>query len=272
MEKINCLKQAEKHLIELYNQDDLIKLIEERNKIEAKIFSGDLSYTQLTQEQIDEDLTDYEIFKETEINKKIIEEKDLYIRSWETLQAIILKPADNDKEGIKSWYHYEQGSNRVTICGQITVSKSIVMTLAGLYECDLMKFASFKEMSKIDKISSIRYTLKCRIQMPVGFSDRETIILTIGTFIPNSKDIFIPFKSINNGYYGIPKHKSNYEYFDIQYGFYYLKYIDENNCQLTNCYNLDPNISFIPQFILNQFMKSTIFNIMKDMKTQIDRQ
>ena len=75
-----------------------------------------------------------------------------------------------------------------------------------------------------------------------------------------------------NNYYGItlPPEDSKYLRIEVNYGFYYIKYIDEEYCEFTNCFNVDPKVTYIPWFILNSFTKELAYYVMDDLRNMIE--
>jgi len=143
-----------------------------------------------------------------------------------------------------------------------------------LAEVDLMNnfVDRFDEIKKMEEYSLFRWLVRIRIKMPITVTNREVIAVGFGTTIPDTKSCIMPFRSIINNYYGIecPPEDDNYKRIDINFGCFHIKYIDENSCELTNFYNVDPKIPLIPYFILNGFIKELSYYVLHDIKSQLE--
>ena len=49
-----------------------------------------------------------------------------------------------------------------------------------------------------------------------------------------------------------------------------IKYIDEEYTELINCYNIDPQLSFIPDQLINTFIRPFAYRIMSDIKKTVE--
>jgi hypothetical protein len=148
----------------------------------------------------------------------------------------------------------------------------MMKVLAVFAEIDLMTVDKFEEIQKVEEYSLFRWLVRCRIKMPLTFSNREAIVVGFGTAIPDTRSVILPFRSLGNNYFGItpPPEDSKYTRFEINYAFYHIKYIDEQFCELTSCFNVDPKIPMIPWFVLNTFLKEIGYYVMRDLKQQVE--
>ena len=161
----------------------------------------------------------------------------------------------------------------ITICTQCKVNANLLRVLSVYAELDLFKLENLGEMAKLREFSDFRWLIRWRMKMPLTFKDRETIILGYGTVVPDSPAILITFRNAYDTEYAIGQQNvdQNYEKFEVKYGFYHIKYIDENNCLITSCYNIDPNMKIIPNFLLNVFLKEIGCEVMRSFKKQFEQ-
>lgn len=185
-----------------------------------------------------------------------------------------IKDPDRSNNGIDTWFKYEENINSITICGRTLIRAPILRVLAVLSEVDLMSRSvdHFEEIKRIQNYSIFRWLLRIGIKMPPTFTNREVYAIGFGTIVPDTNTIIMPFRSINDKYYGFvtPPEGPDYKRIEIIFGFFHIKYIDEEYCELSNCYNVDPKISIIPTFILNTFIKELSYYVLNDLRTQIE--
>lgn len=147
--------------------------------------------------------------------------------------------------------------------------------LAVLAEVDLMNsfIDKFDEAKKISSYSLFRWLVRIRMKMPVTIANRECYLVGFGTVIAGTTSAILPFRSVVDQYYGFkpPEEESDFKRIVINYGFFHIKYIDENSCEVTNCYNVDPKVPVLPIFLLNTFLKELGYYIMNDLRTQVEK-
>lgn len=217
-----------------------------------------------------------EIFKENSTVKTIYDDKELYDRSLDALKRIRSTPPDKSSNNIDSWFSYESDVNSLTIGSRTLIKCSLLKLLVILAEVDLMsKFISrFESAVKLQEYSPFRWLVQARLKMPVTITNREVIILGFGCINPEDHTIFVPFRSVNKQYYSfipLPNENPKFLRIEILFGFFNIKYIDEETVEVINCYNVDPKVSVIPWFILNTFLRKISYYIMEDLKKQIEK-
>jgi len=151
----------------------------------------------------------------------------------------------------------------------------IIKILAILAEVDIMsKFVSrFDSISKLEEYSLFRWLVQIRLNMPVTITNREVIAMGFGCVDPEDNTIMMPFRSVNNEFYNsisLPEEDPNFLRIEIIFGFFRIKYIDEETVEVINCYNVDPKVPVIPWFLLNTFLREISYYIMEDLKKQIE--
>lgn len=152
---------------------------------------------------------------------------------------------------------------------------SLIKILAILAEVDIMsKFVSrFDSICKLSEYSLFRWLVQIRLKMPVTITNREIVAMGFGCVDPQDHTIFMPFRSVTDEYYKfieLPQEDPNFLRIEIIFGFFRIKYIDEETVEVINCYNVDPKVPVIPWFLLNTFLREISYYIMEDLKTQIE--
>jgi hypothetical protein len=238
--------------------------------LEKKIFSGELS----SRENKDDEVTDYEFFKSNILIQRIYDDSELFHRCWDAYKLMQTNKPDRSSNGVDTWFKFEEDVNTITIMARTIVKANIIKVLSILAEVDLMsKFVDkFEEIKKLEEFSFFRWLVRIRIKMPMTFSNREIVAVGFGTCLPDTKACILPFRSLINNYFRIegPEEDPNYKRIDMNFGFFHIKYIDENTCELANCYNVDPKIPVIPWFLLNTFIKELSYYIMNEIRQQIE--
>lgn len=138
----------------------------------------------------------------------------------------------------------------------------------------MSKFISrFDKISKMQEYSKFRWLVQIRLKMPVTVTNREIIAMGFGCVNSEDSTILMPFRSVNKEHYEfiqLPQEEKNFLRIEILFGFFHIKYIDEENVEVINCYNVDPKVPFIPWFLLNSFIKEISYYVMSDLKKQIE--
>lgn len=257
-------------LSKLHKNDDYNEAIALVKEIESKIFEGELT----SRDNRDEELTDYEVFKSYPLVHQIFDDDALFQKCFAALKEIDTKEPSANSNGIKSWFRYEEDVNTVTICARTLIKAPILKILAVISELDLLgqSVEKIESIERIQEYSLFRWLVKFRINMPPTVTNREVYAVGFGATLPEQNATIMPFKSVGKEYYGfkIPEETSEYKRIDFNYGFFYIKFIDEESCEVTNCYNVDPKVPLIPYFIINTFLKSLSYYVMNDIRTQIE--
>jgi hypothetical protein len=203
-----------------------------------------------------------------------LDDDELFQKCWESYKLTQSKTPDRSSNGIDTWFKNEEGVDTVTICGRTTINASMLKVLAILAEVDLMsKFMDrFDEIKKIEEYSLFRWLVRIKIRMPVTIANREILLVGFGTPIPDTQSCILPFRSISSNFYGMetPKEDPNYKRIEVNFGGFHIKYIDENNCELCNFYNVDPKIPLVPFFVVNTFIKELSYYVLYDIRSQLE--
>lgn len=223
----------------------------------------------------DDDKSDFEVFKDNITVKTIYDDKELVERCTGALKRMTTTTPDRSTNNIDSWFTYENDVNTLTIGSRTQMKCSLIKILAILAEVDMMsKFVSrFESLIKLEEYSLFRWLVQIRINMPVTITNREVLALGFGCINPTDNSVFLPFRSVNSEYYNfipLPPEDPNFLRIEILFGFFNIKYIDEETVEVINCYNVDPKVPVIPWFILNTFLREISYYIMEDLKKQIE--
>jgi hypothetical protein len=269
--EINEFQYFEEHmkkLAEMYNDDQIIECIDYVKNLESKVLAGEL----ISRENKKDDMTEYEKFKSEELISHVFDDNELFYRCWDSYKYLQNQKPDRSSKGIDNWFKYEEDLNSLTICARVVLKSNFMRILSVLAEIDLMKVEKFESIEIIKQYSLFRWLVNIKLKMPITISNREVVAVGFGTPIPHTKSIILPFRSVKDGYYGItpPPENPKYTRIDVNYGFYHIKYIDEEHCELTNCFNVDPKVSYIPWFVLNSVIKEIGYYVMDDLRKMIE--
>ena len=186
---------------------------------------------------------------------------------------------EREHKGVSTWYLYDDKVNTVTMCCKCTVKTSILHLLSVFAELDLMKdfINKFDKIEKIGDFSIFRWILDIKIRLPSILSNRDTIAYGIGKVLPEENSVLITFKSVDNALKEycnliIPENTSNVKYkrIDVNFGYHYIKIINEEECELYFCGNVNPKVSLVPMFIINKVMKELAFYLMDAFRKQFE--
>jgi hypothetical protein len=184
-------------------------------------------------------------------------------------------PPERSYNNIDSWFHNETDVSSITLGSKTKMKCKPIKMFAVLAEVDLLSKSvdRFDSIEKLEELSSFRWKVRIRINMPITIDNREIIVLGFGFFDPIDKSVYLPFRSINNEHYNFmstPEEVADYKRIEINFGFFHIKIIDDENIEITNCYNVDPKVPVIPWLILNTFLKEMSYYIMEDLRKQIE--
>ena len=229
----------------------------------------------VSRENKNEEKSDYEVFKENTTIRTIYNDKDLLDRCQAALKHIQNTAPDRSSHKIDSWFSHESDVNTITIGAKTIIKCSLLKIIAILAEVDLMsKFVSrFDSITKLQEYSMFRWLVQIRLKMPVTITNREMIAMGFGCINPEDSTIFMPFCSVNQQHYDflqVPSENKDFLRIEIIFGFFHIKYIDEETVEVINCYNVDPKVPVIPWFLLNTFLREISYYIMSDLKKQIE--
>jgi len=243
----------------------------QKKNVESKIFDGALT----SRDNKDEEKSDFEIFKENLAVKTAYDDMELIERCQDALRVILNQTPDRSSNNIESWFTHESNLNTITIGAKTIMNCSLIKILAVLSEVDLIsKFVSrIESITKLKEYSFCRWMVRICLNMPVTFTNREIIAMGFGYLDPKDNTILMPFRSVNDEYYKFlqpPAEDPNYVRIEIIFGFFRIKYIDEQTIEVINCYNVDPKVPVIPWFLLNTFIREISYYIMEDFKNQIE--
>ena len=194
-------------------------------------------------------------------------------------KLIISTKPEREYNGISTWYLYDNKVNTLTMCCKCKIKTSIFHLLSVFSELDLMKefIKKFEKIEKIGEFSMFRWVLDIKINLPSPLSNRDTIAYGIGKVLPEENSVLITFKSLENGLKEycnmiVPEsdEKSNYKRIFVNFGYHYIKIINNEECELYFCGNINPKVSFVPMFIINKVMKELAYYLMDAFRKQLE--
>ena len=245
-----------------YKSDHLLKAIDILKSTENNILSGDVIFK-------DETLNDnaYDCFINHKFVKQLYKDNDFIFQCLDNYKEINKRDPDRSSDGIDNWFIKSENTNSITISGRVTIACNFFHMVAVFKEIDLLQksIGSFEELKTVEKILETRWLVRSRIKVPV-VSNRELYLLGFGIFIEKEKMIMLPFYTPEKDEFPkeiIPE-KSDYTRISMKFGYYCVRYLDENNSELFSCFNIDPNISMVPWFVVNGIIKEFGYYIMRD--------
>jgi hypothetical protein len=213
-------------------------------------------------------------------NLKLIMDEDEFLlkTSQDVLKEVNSKVPEREHAGIKSWFFYNDKISTITLCNRCNVKAPLLHILSVLAEIDLMKnfVKSLNKVEKCGDITMFRFILKIEINLPLTISNREMIGFGIGSIDKSTKSILMPFKSINpklSSYCSVPvpPEGKSYKRIYVEFGFFNLTVVNENECEITQCINVNPKVSYIPLFVINKILKEISYYMTAEFKTQIEK-
>lgn len=211
--------------------------------------------------------------------KLIMDEDELLLKlSQEVLKEVNSTVPEREHGGIKSWFFYNDKISTITLCNRCTVKAPLLHILSVLAEIDLMKnfVKSLNKVEKCGEITMFRFILKIEINLPLTISNREMVEFGIGSIDKNNKSIIMPFKSISqklSSYCSVPVPPENtsYKRIYVEFGFFNLKVISDNECEITQCINVNPKVAFVPLFVVNKILKEISYYMTAEFVSQIEK-
>jgi hypothetical protein len=270
VEDIKTLEEAKKLLIILFERDKMYECFLALNEIETKIING-IIISDDDPTMTGEDLL--KLLKEDKIIRLIYEDRVLEERCLQLLKEMDNSKADRDYHGIETWFKYEQEVKSITICGRTTVNADLLTVLAVLAEIDLMKtfISRFEDLHFLAQITPFRMLIQNKLKMPITISNREIILTGFGIVNKKEQTVLIPLRSVDHYLDNeIPAESHNYKRIIMNLGFFHLKFVNENQYIISNCYNVDPKVPVLPWFLLNVFIKEINYYILEGLKKQIE--
>lgn len=221
----------------------------------------------------------YQTYAERLLNlKDLLDEDEILLNlSSKVLNKVNNSKPERDSGGIQSWFFEEEGINTITLCNKSIIKASCLHILSCVCELDLLKTA-IKQLNKCEKFgefSILRFLMTIQVNLPMMISNREIIAFGFGSIDKSTKNLLIPFKSINpkiKKYCGVevPAIDSNYKRIYIEFGFLNIKIIDDNTCEITQCVNVNPKVSLVPYFIINKVLKEMSYYITSDLIKHVE--
>lgn len=259
------------HAKELKQADELLKAIDVLKESENRILTEEISFNNSNNLEYNTSNNNYEKFISNDFVKKTYEDNDLVFKCLDNYKQLNSRDPDRSSNGIDTWFINEDKLNTVTICGRVTLNSTFINMVAVFKEIDLLQKSidSFNEI-KVEKVlSRTRWLASAKIKMPMFVTNRELYLEGFGIFLKEENMIMLPIYSPSESYldsYGIPKENKGYIRVSMNIGFYCVKYLDEDHCELFGCFNVDPKVAAVPNMILNYITKEFGYYLMRDFK------
>ncbi len=247
-----------------YKNDHLLNAINILKSTEDMILSGEVTFNDASLNK-----NAYNNFVNNKFVKTLYKDNDFIFQCLDNYKQINKRDPDRSSDGIDNWFMKLDNSNTITISGRVTISCNFFHMVAVFKETDLLQstIGSFEELKTIEKLSETRWLVRSRIKVPI-LTNRELYLLGFGIFLEKEKMIMLPFYTPDKDDFSsdlIPD-KSDYTRVNMKFGYYCVRYLDDNNSELFSCFNVDPNISMVPWFVVNGFIKEFGYYIMRDFK------
>jgi len=114
----------------------------------------------------------------------------------------------------------------------------------------------FKELSHYRKGGNIT------LSMPWPVAHRNIVCRTSGLCDEKNKAILCVVKSIHDDtFFGtkVPEPLSGYVRMQIMRGYHYFQYLGENKTRYVSIFNTDPDLAFIPDWLVNMVTSSVCY-------------
>eukprot|EP00347_Sterkiella_histriomuscorum_P007904 403347117 len=204
------------------------------------------------------DSDEVKAFLASEEVKCVKEDRELFNYFFEELHVAKDWTSYYNEPTRKIKYKYEPGmSGLVSVKAKTIINAPLVHVLSHFTEIDLVKtwFPQVTECKQIKEISGYRGLYLCQANMVWPVWPREMIFTGTGMYDRENKAVLLVVKSPSDDscYFdmNVPETTEGYVRIDIKRGFHHFKQIDANTTKYTSIYNVDPKLTYMPNWFLN---------------------
>jgi hypothetical protein len=244
----------------------ILNSIQVLKSAEDKLLAGEIKYIDPSKHE-----KAYDFFINDPFVSQLYKDNDRIFHCLDNYKQINKREPDRSYDGIDNWFIKEEKINSMSISGRVTIACNFFHMLAVFRETDLLQetVGSIEELKVINKEGITRWLAKALIKMPLSLTNRELFIYGYGVFLKKENMVMIPIYSPNEeelSKYYQEKPNQDLVRIDMKFGYYLVRYLDENHCEFFSCFNIDPKISYVPWFILNNCIKEFGYYFMRDFR------
>jgi hypothetical protein len=246
-------------------EEQLLRAIEVLKYAETKLIAEEIKFKNKTNDK----KSDYEAFSQEKFVRDLYSDNDLIYKCLDNYKQINKRSPDRSSDGIDNWFIKDDKLNSISICGRVTLNSTFLNMIAVFKEIDLLQktIDSFEELTVVKVLSLTRWLARSKIKMPLTLTNRELYLMGFGIFLKKENMIFLPLYSPDEGEFKeIEKETKDYVRIKMNLGFYCVKYLDDKHCELFSCFNVDPKVSMVPWFVINNVTKEFGYYLMRDFR------
>jgi len=266
---LESLEERMQKIKDLFNDDYVLEAINLTKQTEKEIEQKTIKSTS--------NKDDGTFFRTDPFIMHVREDIMITDKCFECLNRINTTKENRSHNGVKTWFIEEPEMSTVTVCATTTINSNLLQLCSVLAEIeDMPKYIKrFHSLKKVCEVTPFRWMIKIRIKMPMFIDNREVVGAGFAIMNEESNSIILPFKSLNNqnDYFGtqVPAEEKSFKRIDMKFGYMHIIPKDENSCEVSVAFNVDPKVPLIPWIILNKFIKEASYYIMLDFKNQIEK-
>lgn len=204
------------------------------------------------------------------------------IATLDQLQKYISEFEGNDAEKLgwtlshnkgtnKTWYRKAEGLTSLDLACECIIKDHLFKPLSLFAEVDLYaNWIPRLNLCEIQKsYSRFRKTVQMEVDFPWPFNNRESVCHAYGTVLPEKNAVIVVLRSLDRD---IPDHlecpmpgKKNPKNVNmlIHCGCLYFKFIDDSTTLFRGIFNVDAQMGWIPQWLINIGMKQVISKVLE---------
>jgi hypothetical protein len=176
-----------------------------------------------------------------------------------------------DSKGIRTYA--KGGGTNFMARAEMTCEIPIFSFLSLFSEADLLHswLKMFKNCEELGSPTQFRRLIRYEVDLPWPISGREAMLRGLGVPLASSKSALIVMKTVKSStFLGMPVPAPNRDLvpIEVHLACINIKYIDPNHTELTLILRSNPNMSLIPQWLINWATKKIIWYFMDTARTQ----
>ncbi len=172
----------------------------------------------------------------------------------------------------KTWYRAVPGMPSLDVACECVINAHIFKPLSMFAEVDLYSsWVPRLHYCHVEKdFSRFRKTVEWEVSFPWPFHNRSGVCHGYGTTLPEQNAVIVVVRTINDDpatkeHLGcvFPPPKNSWDvHLKVNCGCMYFRYIDENTTLFRGLFNIDPNMSLVPQWLINYVMKKVAYTVL----------
>lgn len=255
----------------LFLNEKYQEAIDEVNKCEELIFDDAISFKENENKEKAELVGVYDYFNSFSIVKQVKSDEKLIFNCKDHYKHILKNKPDRSYDGIDNWFNYEDNIDTITISGRVKLKIPLNKLAAVFKENESLskRMSNIEKQKNLKQISENRFIGEVFLKMPLTISNREFLLEGFGEYCKKDKILMLYFKSPLKDEFDYPESKE-YVRMNVNFGFYFFKYLNEDESELLTCINSNPLLKGVPNFVVNDIMKSNGYELLRDIREAIN--